>query len=95
WVMPTPGDALVLVAIGLVGLLALLVLDRAAAAAPLPLAAPALYAYLPALAAVDWALVGGPPARRMLLAVALVAAVLAYLWRRLPRAGAWTVVPSR
>lgn len=95
WVMPTPADALVLAAIGAVGLIALLLLDRAAAAAPLSLAGPALYVYLPALALVDWWLDGGAPGQRMMLAVALVAALMALLWRQLSATGTWTTIPSR
>ncbi|MBL8348626.1 MAG: hypothetical protein JNN03_24580 [Rubrivivax sp.] len=80
WVMPTAHDALVLLAIGGAGLVGLWAIDRAAAAAPLTLTAPGLYAYLPLLAAVGWWVHGQRSTRREVLVVGLVAAALAHLW---------------
>lgn len=91
WVMPTPHDAAVLFGIGGLGLVGLWALDRAAAAAPLPLSVAGLYAYLPALAATAWWLHGASATRRWIV-FALIAGGLTYLWWQLPRATARNAV---
>jgi len=80
WVTPTLHDALVLLAIGGAGLVGLWAIDRGAAAAPLTLTAPALYAYLPLLAAVGWWVHGQRSTRREVLVVGLITGALVYLW---------------
>jgi len=86
WVMPSANDLLVLLAIGSAGLVGLWAVDRGAAAAPLSLSAPALYAYLPLLAAVGWWVHGSRSTRREVLA-GLIAAALAVLWASASPAG--------
>lgn len=85
WVMPTAHDAAVMFGIGAAGLVLLFAIDRAAAAAPLPLSVPGLYAYLPLAGLVGWLMHGALSLRSMLGAAAITIA-LAYLWARLPRA---------
>ncbi|WP_341889824.1 DMT family transporter [Variovorax sp. YR752] len=82
WVAPGAHDALVLMAIGAVGLLSLLALDRAAALGPLGLSTPALTAHLLALIAVGWALDGHAPTRRAAVGGLMLIGVLWYFWRR-------------
>jgi drug/metabolite transporter (DMT)-like permease len=97
WVMPTAHDAAVLFGIGALGLVCLVALDRAAAAAPLALSVPGLYAFLPSLALVGYLLQGGSnagPSVRRLLVVAAITLALAYLWHRMPRVAAQPVLPS-
>jgi drug/metabolite transporter (DMT)-like permease len=78
--MPSARDALVLFAIGLVGLLALLALDRSAAVAPVSGAAPALYLHLPFMAAVALVMEGERPSLRTVAAGLLISAVVCYLY---------------
>lgn len=80
WVMPSGRDALVLFAIGLVGLVALLALDRSAAVAPVSGAAPALYLHLPCLAAVALVMEGQRPPLRTVAAGLLIAVIVWYLY---------------
>lgn len=80
WVMPSARDALVLFAIGLVGLVALLALDRSAAVAPVSGAAPALYLHLPCVAAVALVMEGQRPTLRTVAAGLLIAALVWYLY---------------
>jgi drug/metabolite transporter (DMT)-like permease len=97
WVMPTAHDAAVLFGIGALGLVCLVALDRAAAAAPLALSAPGLYAFLPSLALVGYLLQDGLHAGasvRRLLVVAAITVALAYLWHRMPRLAAQPVLPG-
>ncbi|MGD9834279.1 MAG: hypothetical protein AB7U92_16150 [Piscinibacter sp.] len=82
WVPPGIHDVLVLVAIGAVGLLSLIALDRAAALGPLALSTPALTAHLLALMAVGWALEGHAPTRRAAVGGLMLIGVLWYFWRR-------------
>lgn len=87
WVMPTAHDALVMFGIGAAGLVVLLALDRAVAAAPLPFSLPGLYAYLPLAGLAGW-LMHGRLSLRSMLGAAAITIVLAYFWARLPRAAA-------
>lgn len=80
WVMPSARDALVLFAIGLVGLMALLALDRSAAVAPVSGAAPVLYLHLPFVAAVALVMEGQRPSLRTVAAGLVIAAVVWYLY---------------
>jgi len=84
WVMPSAHDAAVLFGIGAAGLVLLFAIDRAAAAAPLALSVPGLYAYLPLLGVVGW-LLHGASSLRLSLGAAAITAALAYAWIRLPR----------
>lgn len=92
WVTPDAGDALVLACIGVVGLLALFLLDRAVALTSLDASAPFLFAHLLASLAVGWHLLGHAPARVALAAAALVAATLLALWWRAGRPNAAATV---
>lgn len=83
WVPPSAHDALVLAAIGAVGLVSLLALDRAAALAPLSGTAAALYLHLPALVAATWIGAGHAPSRRAAAVGLVVVGLLWYVWSRL------------
>jgi drug/metabolite transporter (DMT)-like permease len=92
WVTPSAGDAIVLTGIGVVGLLALFLLDRAVALAPLGVSTPFLFAHVLGSLAIGWYLFGHAPPRAALAAAALVAAMLIALWWRAGRAAAATIV---
>jgi drug/metabolite transporter (DMT)-like permease len=85
WVTPSVGDAVVLGCIGVVGLLALFLLDRAVALAPLDVSTPFLFAHLLGSLAVGWYLLGRVPTHVVLAGATLVAAVLGVLWWRAAR----------
>lgn len=85
WSMPTMHDALIMASIGALGLVALWALDRGTAAAPLPLSAPALYAYVPLLAAIDGPQHGSSFAHREWLASGAICLALAGAWWRLDK----------
>lgn len=87
WVPPSAADAVVLTAIGVVGLLTLLALDRSAAHAPLSRVAPVLYTHLAWLALVDLAVGGHAPSLRTAAAGLLILVSVWYLWVREPRGG--------
>lgn len=82
WVMPTLSDALVLGAIGIVGLFTLLLLDRAAALAPLWTSTPFAYVHAPALLALAWLAHRQAPSLIALAAAAAIAGLLAHQWWR-------------
>jgi drug/metabolite transporter (DMT)-like permease len=82
WVTPNAHDALVLVCIGLVGLFALFLLDRAAAMAPLAASTPFVYVQVLGVLTLAWVWHGHAPARAPLLAALSIAAVLVWLWWR-------------
>jgi drug/metabolite transporter (DMT)-like permease len=84
WVTPSPSDALLLFAIGAVGLMALAALDRSAACAPVSSGAPLLYIHLPCMVAVASVVHGGPLSGGTALVSALLAAMLFLVWLRAP-----------
>jgi drug/metabolite transporter (DMT)-like permease len=88
WVMPSAADAIVLAGIGVVGLLALLLLDRAVALSPLDTSAPFLFAHTLALLTIGWQLQGHAPAHGVLAGAAVIAATLTALWWRARRRSA-------
>lgn len=85
WVTPPIHDALVMAAIGLVGLLALYLLDRAAAAAPLAVTAPALIVHVAGIVVLTWVLGRSAPTRRDLAGLALALLVAAATWMQAAR----------
>jgi drug/metabolite transporter (DMT)-like permease len=87
WVMPTLRDALVLAAIGIVGLFTLLLLDRAAALSPLWTSTPFAYVHAPALLALAWVSHRHAPSLTALAAAAVIAGLLTRQW--------WSVGPVR
>ena len=84
WLAPPLHDVVLLAAIGVLGFVSLLALDRAAERAPVSSWAPALPLQLAAVAVFGWSH-GHAPAVRALLGVLVIAAVALYLWRREPR----------
>jgi drug/metabolite transporter (DMT)-like permease len=85
WVTPSVTDALLLIAIGLLGLVTLFVLDRSAACAPVSKVAPVFYVHLVCLAALAFLVGGEIPSRRTLAGGLLIAAIVWYLWARASR----------
>lgn len=87
WTTPEPLDALIMAAIGVLGWLALWMLDRAAATAPVSVSAPFAYLQLAAFAAI--AAMGGltndHSPRRMALGLLLIGGVAFYVWMRVQR----------
>lgn len=81
WITPSAHDAVVLTAIGVVGLVALLALDRSAAFAPVAGVAPILYLHVVCLAGVDL-LRGELPSQPALAGAAVIIAIAAFLWSR-------------
>lgn len=92
WVTPGAGDAIVLACIGVVGLLALFLLDRAVALTSLGVSTPFLFAHILGSLTVGWHLLGHAPARVALAAASLVAATLIALWWRAGRPNAAATV---
>jgi drug/metabolite transporter (DMT)-like permease len=84
WVTPSVHDAIVMIGIGVIGLVALLALDRAASAAPVSTAAPVLHLHVVCLAAVETLLHGQPPSNRVLAGAAIIVAIIVFLWVRQP-----------
>jgi drug/metabolite transporter (DMT)-like permease len=84
WVMPQPLDALVMGAIGVLGLAALYLLDRMAAAGPVSVSAP--FAYLQIVAAAAITLMAGMElhfsVRRIVVGALLIVGAALYLWLR-------------
>lgn len=84
WVTPEPLDALIMCAIGVLGLAALYLIDRMAAAAPVSVSAP--FAYLQIAAAAAIALVAGMEShlsvRRIVVGLLLIVGAALYLWLR-------------
>ncbi len=82
WVMPDPGQWVLLVLIGLTGAVILMALGEALRAAPASLTAPFEYASLIFAAAFGFALFGDiPDANTLIGGTILIAAGLAILWR--------------
>lgn len=92
WVPPNAGDALVLVAIGGAGFLALYALERAAREAPLSVTTPVVYLQIPLLLGllVASGAHGGTSPRRAAVAVSLFAGTAFWLWARASQARAAT-----
>jgi drug/metabolite transporter (DMT)-like permease len=86
WVMPSPRDAFLLAGVGAVGLVALYALDRAASHSAVTTSIPMLYAYLPTMALVMWALYGVRPTRRVTGGAILIVAMLLLHWNANRRA---------
>ena len=84
WVQPTLHEALVLVAIGVLGFGALLALDRSASAAPLSASVPLIYVQGPIMVGLIAALGYEYPDVRTTLGVVLVGCSAVYLWVREP-----------
>ena len=80
WVTPSLHDAGLLIGIGVVGLVALLALDRSASLAPVSAVAPILYLHVVCLAAVGLLLHGEHPSRRSLAGAAVIVAITGFLW---------------
>jgi drug/metabolite transporter (DMT)-like permease len=83
WVTPTAHDALVLIAIGLLGLVVLLALDRSASLVPVSFTVPVLYLQVVSVAALD--LVSGHLLpRRALAGAAVIIAIVGFQWLQNP-----------
>lgn len=82
WVQPTLHEALVLVAIGVLGFGALLALDRSASNAPLSASVPLIYVQGPIMVALVAAVGYAHPDARTLVGVMLIGCPAAYLWLR-------------
>jgi drug/metabolite transporter (DMT)-like permease len=80
WTTPSLRDAALLVGIGLIGLIALLALDRAAALAPVSAGAPVLYLQVVFVAALRVLLDGEHPSRRSLAGAAVIVTIVGLLW---------------
>lgn len=84
WVWPTPFDALVMVAVGVFGFVALWLLDRACAAAPVSLSAPFNFVQIAVFSSV--AVLGGlvhlHSPRLAAAGLLLIAGVLIWVWLR-------------
>lgn len=89
WVWPTPVDALVMVAVGALGFVALWLLDRASAAAPVSLSAPFNFVQIAVFSTV--AALGGvlhlPSPQRAAVGLLLIAAASLFVWWRSGRPG--------
>ena len=79
WVMPTPHDLVVMVAIGGLGLIALWALDRMAAAASVSLSAPFATAQVAFTVAINWLLHRQPPGVRAVAGLVLITIALVWL----------------
>jgi len=89
WLWPTPGDALVMVAVGVLGFVTLWLLDRAAAAAPVSISAPFSFiqiAVFSALAVLSGLMPLHSP-RRAAVGLALIIVVSIFIWMRASRVG--------
>lgn len=97
WVTPEPLDALVMCAIGVLGLAVLYFLDRMAAAAPVSVSAP--FAYLQIVATAAIALMAGMEShfsvRRIVVGVLLIVGAALYLWLRESRLSAPAAITAR
>lgn len=84
WLWPTPGDALLMVAVGVFGFVALWLLDRAAATAPLYFSAPFNFVQIVLFTAmaVLGSLVPLHSPRRAAAGLALIAVVSIFIWMR-------------
>jgi drug/metabolite transporter (DMT)-like permease len=80
WVTPTLHDFIVMIGIGVIGLLALLALDRAASFAPVSAVAPVLHLHVVCLAVIEALLHRTPMPRSALLGVGCIAIFTALLW---------------
>lgn len=97
WVTPEPFDALVMCAIGVLGLAALYLIDRMAAAAPVSVSAP--FAYLQIVAAAAITLMAGMElhfsVRRIVVGVLLIVGAALYLWLRESRSSVPAAATAR
>lgn len=84
WVMPDLHDAVLLSGLGLVGYLALWLLEQALRRVSLPRVAPVLYAHLVGLVGVSSLLRMRGPGLWALAGMGLVIAVVVWSWRRVP-----------
>ena len=82
WIIPTAQDLLIMVAVGVLGLLTLLALDRMAAAAPVSRAAPLVYLQIPIAVACHAGLSHQFPGRRIGLGVSLILVCALFVWLR-------------
>lgn len=82
WVMPSMFDASLLVGIGVIGLVALLALDRSASLSPVSAVAPVLYLHLVGLTVVAMILYAENPSRRAWVGSAIIVGITAFLWPR-------------
>lgn len=96
WVWPTAIDALVMVAVGALGFVALWLLDRAAAAAPVSVSAPFNFVQIAVFSTV--AVLGGVlqlhSPRRAAVGLLLIAAVSLFVWMRAGRGGEAAALPA-
>jgi drug/metabolite transporter (DMT)-like permease len=88
WVTPSLRDAVAMVAIGGLGLIALFALDRSASAAPVSGVAPVLYVYVVVMAGTALLLYRSLPSLQSLTAAAVIVAIVVLLWSREGRHGA-------
>lgn len=84
WIAPGGHDLLVMVAVGLLGFLTLLALDRMAAAAPVSLSAPLACLQLIPLMGVAWASGRSHAGWRSAVGLLIIVTVALYLWQREP-----------
>jgi drug/metabolite transporter (DMT)-like permease len=84
WIAPTPRFLLTMIAVGVLGFVVLLSLDRLAASAPVSIVAPAVFLQLPVIAFIEQLVHDRQPALRALLGVAVIAATCAVVWAREP-----------
>lgn len=82
WVTPAPRALLAMIAVGVLGYLALWALDRAAAEAPVSLLAPFTFLQLAFVAGPVWIVHRQLPRSRALAGLAVIAAVCALVWLR-------------
>jgi drug/metabolite transporter (DMT)-like permease len=93
WRTPSLHDAVVLCAIGAIGLLALALLDRSVEHDAVSVVTPVAGMYMPFVIALS-ALHGEAPHRRGVIAALLLGAVFALLWQRASTLGAGPLPPS-
>lgn len=82
WVTPTPGDMLLMIAVGVVGYVALLALDRSAAAGPVSVMAPLMALQVPMMMGLFWGLGRFDVTGWTVLGLLLVGAAALYVWTR-------------
>ncbi len=80
WITPGPGDAVVMVLVGLFGAVALLLLDRSTSYAPVAATAPILYSNVVAMTAFTLLLWRDVPSARVLASSAIIGLIIVAAW---------------
>lgn len=94
WVTPSVRDALLLSAIGAVGLVALYALDHAASHSSIAEALPMLFTYLPAMTLLLWIGYGVRPTHRAGIGAVAIGAMLVHHWYARKRANPQALVAA-